>query len=58
MFCVSYAEFSGSDNEGTFLPRKSATDDLFDVFCGNSRIQRKGSRKGRRSSIKEVEYYF
>ena len=58
MFCVSDAEFSGSDNEGTFLPRKLATDDLFDVFGGNSRIQRKGSCKGRRSSIKEVEYYF
>ncbi|KAK2548236.1 Uncharacterized protein P5673_031641 [Acropora cervicornis] len=50
------AEFSGSDSEGTFLPRKSATDDLFDVFGGNSRIQRKGSRKGRRSSVKEVEF--
>ena len=56
MFCLSDAEFSGSDSEGTFLPRKSATDDLFDVFGGNSRIQRKNSRKGRRSSVKEVEF--
>ena len=56
VFCLSDAEFSGSDSEGTFLPRKSATDDLFDVFGGNSRIQRKGSRKGRRSSVKEVEF--
>lgn len=56
VFCLSDAEFSGSDSEGTFLPRKSATDDLFDVFGGNSRIHRKGSRKGRRSSIKEVEF--
>ena len=56
MFCVSDAEFSGSDNEGAFLPRKSTTDDLFDVFGGNSKIHRKGSRKGRRSSLKEVEF--
>ena len=56
VFCLSDAEFSGSDGEGTFLPRKSATDDLFDVFGGNSRIQRKCSRKGRRSLIKEVEF--
>ena len=56
VFCLSDAELSGSDSEGTFLPRKSATDDLFDVFGGNSRIQRKGSRKGRRSSVKEVEF--
>ena len=58
VFSVSDAEFSGSDNEETFLPRKSATDDLFDLFCGNSRIQRKGSCEGRQSSIKGVEYYF
>ena len=38
MFSVSDAEFSGSDNEGTFLSHKLATDDLFDVFGGNSRI--------------------
>ena len=50
----SDAEFSGSDSEGTFLRRKSATDDLVGVFAGSGRIQRRGSRKGKRSSTKEV----
>lgn len=48
------AEFSGSDSEGTFLRRKSATDDLVGVFAGSGRIQRRGSRKGKRSSTKEA----
>ncbi|XP_068706897.1 uncharacterized protein [Montipora foliosa] len=48
------AEFSGSDSEGTFLRRKSAADDLVGVFAGSGRIQRRGSRKGKRSSTKEA----
>ena len=48
------ADFSKSDGEGTFLRRKSGTDDLVGVFAGLARSPRRGSRKGRRSSAKEV----
>lgn len=48
------AGFSKSDGEGTFLRRKSSTDDLVGVFAGFGRTPRRGSRKGRRSSAKEV----
>ena len=47
------ADFSSS-GEGVFLRRKSDADDLVGVFAGVHRISRKGSRKGRRSSAKEV----
>ena len=47
------ADFSSS-GEGMFLRRKSDADDLVGVFAGVHRISCKGSRKGRRSSAKEV----
>ena len=37
-----------------FLRRKSDTDDLVGVYAGVARTSRRGSRKGRRSSTKEV----
>ncbi|KAL9961095.1 hypothetical protein ACROYT_G029977 [Oculina patagonica] len=48
------ADFSLSGDKGMFLRRKSATDDLVGVYAGVARTSRRGSRKGRRSSAKEV----
>ena len=48
------ADFSLSGDKGVFLRRKSATDDLVGVYAGVARTSRRGSRKGRRSSAKEV----
>ena len=47
------ADFSSS-GEGMFLRHKSDADDLVGVFAGVQKISLKSSRRGRRSSAKEV----